>query len=169
MLRDKSYTFTQARDMLYDELRRLGTANPVISTNHPTGSHGMPIDAGRRMADEGVAIYFTLNKRSMAMACDRFDNAAANMRSLGLAIEAMRQLERHGGGTMVERAFSGFVALPTPEQPHQILGVRPDASPDEVDAAFREKAKAAHPDKGGSDAAMARLNWARDAMKGKAA
>jgi hypothetical protein len=50
----------------------------------------------------------------MTMACDRFDNAAANMRSLGLAIEAMRQLERHGGGAMMEKAFSGFVALPPP-------------------------------------------------------
>ena len=64
------------------------------------------------------------------MACDRFDNAAANMRSLGLAIEAMRQLERHGVGTMMERAFTGFVALPAPESPCDVLGLKPIASMD---------------------------------------
>jgi hypothetical protein len=62
----------------------------------------------QRRARAGVALYFTMNGRQMAMACDRFDTRAANTRSLGLAIEAMRQLERHGGGAMVERAFAGF-------------------------------------------------------------
>ena len=33
----------------------------------------------------------------MVMATDAFSNIAANVRSLGLAIEALRQLERHGG------------------------------------------------------------------------
>ena len=129
--------------MLFNELRRLGASNPIISTNHPTGSHGMPIDSGKRLDDEGVAVYFTLNKRQMTMACDRFNNATANMRSLGMAIDAMRQLERHGGGTMIERAFDGFILLAAPEQPHQILGVRPDATMQEIEAAYREKAKSA--------------------------
>lgn len=165
-LRDKTYTFTQARDLLLDELRRLGTSRPVISTNHPTGSHGLPLDLGRRTSDEGVAIYFTLNGRPMAMACDRFDNAAANMRSLGLAIEAMRQLERHGGGVMVERAFTGFVALPS-NSPWNVLGLKPGASRDEIETAYREQAKTAHPDAGGSHDQMARLNAARADLLGQ--
>jgi hypothetical protein len=67
---------------------------------------------GRQVGDLGLAIYFVLNGRPLAMACDCFDIAAANMRLPGLAIEAMRRLERHGGGAMMERAFSGFAALP---------------------------------------------------------
>lgn len=163
----KPVTFAVARDKLYEELQRLGASSPVVSTNHPTDRYGVPTESKRRVSDEGVAIYFRLKGRQMAMACDRFDNAAANMRSLGLAIEAMRQLERHGGGTMIERAFTGFVALPSQESPHDVLGVRPGASHKQIDDAFKEKARFAHPDAGGSTEAMQRLNDARAKLKGE--
>ena len=160
--RDKSISFADARDGLYDELRRLGAKLPVVSTNHPTDRYGVPTESKKRVADEGVAVYFTLGDRPMVMASDRYDNAAANMRSLALAIEAMRQLERHGGGTMMERAFSGFVALPAPASPWDVLGLNPGASEAEIEAAYRQKAKAVHPDRpGGSHEAMTRLNEAR--------
>jgi hypothetical protein len=161
--RDQLPTFASARDRLYDELQRLGATSPIISTNHPTDRYGVPTESKRRVSDEGVAIYFKLNGRPMAMACDRFDNAAANMRSLGLAIEAMRQLERHGGGTMIERAFTGFVALPS-NSAWDVLGLRPGASRDEITKAYRAKAMECHSDHGGSDEKMARLNVARDEL-----
>ncbi len=104
----------------------------------------------------------------MVMACDRFDNAAANMRSLGLAIETMRQLERHGGGTMMEKAFTGFVALPATESPWDVLGLKPGASAEEIEKAFRQKAQFAHPDAGGSTEAMQRLNEAWRKLKERA-
>ena len=155
-------TFARARDALLGELRRLGAGHIVISTNHPTDRYGVPTESKRRILDEGVVIYFSLGKRQMAMACDRFDNAAANMRSLGLAIEAMRQLERHGGGAMMERAFSGFAALPPPRSCWDILGVPVGSSRTAIEKSFRERATAMHPDRGGSNAAMAELNAARD-------
>lgn len=153
-------TFAVARDKLFDELRRLGATNPVVSTNHPTDRYGVPTESKRRIADEGVAVYFTMRGRPMVMACDRFDTAAANMRSLGLAIEALRQLDRHGGGTMLERACTGFVALPS-NSPWDVLGLKPGASRGEIEAAYRERAKTAHPDAGGSHDQMARLNSAK--------
>jgi curved DNA-binding protein CbpA len=70
---------------------------------------------------------------------------------------------------MIERAFTGFVALAAPKSPHDILGVSPGASEEEIDAAFRAKAKTAHSDLGGSDAAMAELNEARRKLKERAA
>ena len=106
--RDKFVSFADARDGLFDELRRLSATSPVVSTNHPTNRYGIPTESKKRVADEGVAVYFQLKGRPMVMASDKYDTAAANMRSLALAIEAMRQLERHGGGTMMERAFNGF-------------------------------------------------------------
>lgn len=42
-----------------------------------------------------------------------------------------------------------------------ILGVGPEASASEIRAAYREKMKRAHPDRGGSTQAAARLNAAR--------
>jgi hypothetical protein len=159
----KPPTFAQARDRLRDELSRLGCINEVISSNHPIDRYGVPRESKRRIADEGVAVYFTYLGKQMVMACDRFDDAAGNMTSLALAIEAMRQLDRHGGGQMMERAFAGFVALPSAGPPwYVVLGVRPDATADDIREAYRAKAMEKHPDKGGSHAAMAELNNARD-------
>jgi hypothetical protein len=157
-------TFAKARDLLYEELGRLGASNVVVSTNHKPDRYGVPTESKRSVDDDAVAIYFTLKARAMAMACDRFDNAAANMRSLGLAIDAMRQLERHGGGTMMERAFAGFVALPKPDGADwwEVLQVPRTVSRATIEAKFRELARARHPDRGGSDHAMAELNRARD-------
>jgi hypothetical protein len=140
----------------------LGARNIVVSSNHPVDRNGIPIEAKSRVDDPGVAVYFLHNGKPMAMARDGFNNATANMRSLGLAIEGMRQLERHGGGVMMERAFAGFVALPPPRSCWDVLGVKPRASRDEIERAFREAAKRAHPDVGGSAAAMAEINAARD-------
>lgn len=160
-------TFAKARDQLYEELRRLGATNVVVSTNHKPDRFGIPTESKRSVGDQGIAVYFMLKKRPLAMACDRYDNAAANMRSLGLAIEAMRQLERHGGGTMMERAFSGFAAIAPPswKKPwREVFGVKPDWTGD-VTALYREKARHRHPDAGGSDTMMAELNVAYEEAK----
>jgi hypothetical protein len=154
-------SFAKARDGLLDEVARLGARNVVLSSNHPLDRHGVPRE-GRRVEDEGIAIYFTLKGKALAMACDRYVSAAANMRSLALAIDAMRQLERHGGGAMIERAFSGFAALPAPGSPWEVLGIAPTKNTAAINDAYRAKARATHPDAGGSADQMARLNAARD-------
>lgn len=163
--RDKFIWFAEARDGLLDELRRLAANSPVVSANHPTDRYGVPTEWKKRVLDDGVAAYFQSSGPPMVMASDRFQSVAANLRSLALAIEAMRQLERHGGGTMMERALTGFVALLARKDPHEILGVRPEATPEEIDAAFRQKAKSAHPDAGGSAEAMQALVEARDRLR----
>jgi hypothetical protein len=77
------------------------------------------------------------------------------MRSAALGIEHLRGLERHGGAFMMERAFSGFTALPPPKGHWDTLGIAPDSQAHGVERAFRRKAMTAHPDQGGSDDAMA--------------
>ncbi len=49
--------------------------------------------------------------------------------------------------------------------PFVILGVSQDASMEEVNRAYRDKAAKAHPDVGGSHAEMVRINAARDAIR----
>ena len=66
---------------------------------------------------------------------------------------------------MVEQAFTGFLALPQPEQPWQVLGLQDShPTPDQVEDAYRRLAMQHHPDRGGTEAEMARINAARDAL-----
>lgn len=157
-------TFAKARDKLYEELERLGVSSAVISSNHPADVRGMPIESKRKVDDEGVAVYFQYKGRPMVMASDRYDTAAGNMRSIALAIDAMRQPDRHGGGTMMERAFQGFAALPSQANWRTVLGVGGNGvTRATVEKAYRDLAKTRHPDApGGSTDAMAELNAARD-------
>lgn len=165
-------TFDRARRDLLEELGRLRARNVILSTNVPLRQDGQPYAnaATARMDDPGVAVYFKLKDRQLSMARDGFVNIAANMRSLYLAIDGMRQLERHGGSYMMERAFSGFTALPPPgpiKRPwHQVLGIDPDyvkhASKADIESAFRLLSRQRHPDReGGSHDAMSELNAAR--------
>lgn len=173
----KMITFDRARGLLRDELDRLGAKAVIMSTNARLRADGeaRSDDAERRSIDPGIAVYFTLKGKPMVMAQDAFTTLAANTRSLGLAIDAIRSLERHGGGTMMERAFAGFTALPAPEGSQPKLAwwvvmnysedpaVRADLSVEEIEARFKVLAKRRHPDvDGGSSAAMAELNQARE-------
>ncbi len=75
-------TFEQARQRLSDELRLLGAKNIVISTNLELRRDGQPRAemARRKMADPGVAVYFTYRGgKQMAMARDAFENVHDNM------------------------------------------------------------------------------------------
>lgn len=173
----EAVSFDRARKGLRDELQRLGTRSVTLSSNVPLRQDGEAYAdaARRRMDDPGVAVYFLFKGKPMVMAQDAYFDVAANIRSLALAIDGMRQLERHGGGTMMERAFSGFAALPAPEgsrpkRPWWIVlnygdsdETRADLSVDEVQARFRALSKKRHPDAdGGSTEAFQELSDARD-------
>lgn len=164
-------TMARAGEQLRDELRLLGAASTVISTNVALRQDGLPYSDQRKLTDPGVAIYFQLKGKPMAMASDRYTTVGGNMRSLALAIDAMRQLERHGGGVMMERAFTGFAALPPPNQVKRAWrdvfglprGMRLDM--DAVGARYRALAKDRHPDRGGSHELMAELSAAYEDAK----
>jgi len=155
------WTFAAARDALIEEVWKHKPSSFVFSSNFQPGRNG-PSEGRRRPEDQAVAIYFRRAGKDYVMACDRYLEAEGNMRSLALALDAMRTLERHGGGVMMERAFEGFMALPAPLKPHELLGVPPDADEKTVRAAWRRKIGDAHPDQGGTGAAE--LNAARDDM-----
>jgi len=149
---------------LQNELRLMRAQNVVISSNVPLRQDGLPYasETKRRYDDPGVAVYFTLKGKALSMARDRYLTPWENIRSLILAIDAIRSIERHGGSTMMERAFSGFAAIAPPDwkKPwREVFGVQPDWRGD-ISALYREKARTRHPDAGGSDTLMAELNVA---------
>lgn len=150
-----------ARERLSAELERLRAQHMTLSTNLELRLDGQPRSGQTDPADPGAALYFQLGGKDIALACDKWDRVADNIAALAKHIEAMRGMDRWGVGS-ISQAFAGYEALPAPEQWWQVLGVSPTASRSEIQFAFRDRAKNAHPDAGGSDHAMARLNAARD-------
>ena len=87
-----------------------------------------------------------------------------NLRAIVMHIGAMRGMERWGVGT-AKQAFAGYKALPAAagEEPWwDVLRCKPDTSAELIQAHYRRLVRDAHPDTGGSEDAMARLNSARD-------
>lgn len=148
---------------LLGELQRLGARGVVVSSNLRLRNDGLPVaNQAKQLADPGIAVYFSLKGSPRALACDKWSSAAENMAAIAGHIAAIRMQERYGVGTL-EQAFAGYAALPpAAEDCWTVLGVGRDASRDQIDAAYRQKARHQHPDVGGTHEAMAALNAARD-------
>lgn len=150
---------------LFDELRLLKAHDVILSTNQPLRRDGLPYAQTRRIDDPGVAVYFQLDGRSLVMAQDRYWSMLDNMRSIALGIEGLRRMQRHGGDQMMERAFTGFQALPPPSDSKpwwDVLGVPQDCRLHDAQSAHRRLAVKHHPDAGGDTAMMAEINRAWD-------
>lgn len=167
-------SFARARDNIVREIEMLtGTrrgfghrAAIIISTDIPLRRDGLPLANQRKPDDVGVAVYFTYKKQQRCFACDRWNAVEDNMQAIAKTIEALRGIARWGTGDMLDAAFTGFTALPAPNATRdwwEVLGVARTASLDDLRAAYRRAASAAHPDRGGSNDQMARVNaaWAK--------
>lgn len=159
-------TMDQATKRALQELQRMGFERDeiVISTNIELRLDGLPKGGRSAPTDPGVCVYWRKGKQTRCMAVDRYDRVADNLGAIAATLEAMRAIERHGGAAILDRAFTGFVALAAPEQPWQVLGVSPNPTEKEVLDAHRRLAMKHHPDRGGDTDQMGRINAARDEM-----
>lgn len=155
-----------------NELEKLGIKRDdiLISTNRPTRMDGMPRGDGGEPGDPGVAVYWR-KKQDAPMQCiaiDIYHTVADNLCAVAATLEAMRAIERHGGAQVQERAYRGFTALPaqasTKRPWREVFGIAGSGNitREILDAQYRSLARVRHPDAGGSDAAMAELNVARE-------
>jgi hypothetical protein len=167
-------TVAEATRRLREELGRMGVQDDdlVLSTNLRLRLDGLPRSDQAQPVDPGAAIFWTdpWTAQPRCMAIDRYTKVEQNIAALAATIEAMRAIERHGGAVVLERAFTGFTALPAPivagmkRHWRDVLGFPQDylVHAELVKERFRSRASLAHPDKGGITADMAELNRARD-------
>lgn len=160
-------SFGRARDDVIWQLRQMSVPDweVVISSNIPLRRDGLPVANAGRLADPGIAVYFVRKKQRQVVACDKWDTVDGNMRAINITIESLRSIERAGASELLERAFTGFKALPAPGEGTsggwwQVLGVEATAPMEVVKAAYRKLAGELHPDKGGDAGAMAMVNRA---------
>ncbi len=112
--------------------------------------------------DPGIAIWFSWDGAQMCIAVDRYATPAANLQAIYHVIKARRVELRHGTLSLVRATFQGFKALPPPPHWADILQVTREASVEAIKSGYQRLAKDRHPDRGGSEGAMAELNAARD-------
>lgn len=138
-----------------DSGRPLGQV--VISSNVSLGAE--------RPLDPGVAVWFVWDGLPVCIAVDRYDTVASNLQAIHHILEARRTELRHGTLELVRASFAGFKSLPPPpgaKHWSDTLGIARSASKDEIESAYKAKAKIAHPDRGGSNETMIALTKARD-------
>ena len=152
-------TMHKATQRLLRALDLLGATDVVLSTDIPVRRDGLPYSR-MRWEDPGAAVYFRRKGRQLCMAHDVWSRPEANVNALALAIEGLRQMERHGGGAMLERAFHGFVALEAPLAWWEVLKLPRGAPKETIKARYRDLAREHHPDKGGSIDAFERVKAA---------
>jgi hypothetical protein len=155
------------------ELRLMGVDESElhISTNLVLRSDGNPRSDRGEPGDPGAAVYWTQRKKSQCMAIDIYDRVADNLAALAATLEALRAIERHGGAFVMERAFTGFAALPASiKKPwREVLQFGRSGEPlstklteDSIDAHYKRLAKVRHPEAGGKLEDFLELVEARD-------
>ncbi|MBU0749176.1 MAG: J domain-containing protein [Gammaproteobacteria bacterium] len=166
----KALTVFDGVQRVLDELQRLGVHQDdvVVSTNLQTRLDGLPRSNQARPGDPGVCVYWrkSINEPMRCMAVDRYDEVQDNLAAVAATLEAMRSIERHGGAAILDRAFTGFAALPAPVGGKRdwwtVLELQSTASQAEIREAFNRLAREHHPDRGGTDERMAEIIRARD-------
>jgi hypothetical protein len=171
--RTEDITISEATARVLAELERMGISRNdiVISTNVRTRLDGLPRSGDREPYDAGAAVYWETRKgERRVMAIDQYGKVADNLAAIAATLDAMRAIERHGGAQILDRAFTGFAALPAPDTKRtwrQVMGFdvayRPHA--DDLKQRYRELASLRHPDKGGTHEAMTELNAAFEQAK----
>jgi hypothetical protein len=166
----RALTITESVQRVLTELTRMAVDRQeiVISTNVPVRLDGLPRSGERQPNDPGAAVYWrdpfggARDAAARVMAIDQYDRVEDNLAAIAATLDAMRAIERHGGALILERAFTGFAALPAPGAKRdwwEVLGVTRSSRREDVKAAYRRLASEHHPDKpGGSHDKMAELN-----------
>lgn len=145
------HTVNEAVFEVLDELHKMGVPDfdVIVSTNVQLRRDGLPRSGQKEPEDPGVAVYFKLDGKDMVLALDKYDRVGCNLWALAKTIEAMRGIERWGGGRIMERTFTGFQRLGSPDDWRTVLSLGPDATKADAKAQYRKLAQEHHPDRGG--------------------
>lgn len=167
----KTLSVADSVGRIVSELRAMGlnVNRVIISTNVEPRLDGLP-RSGREPNDPGAAVYWESGKQKTqrCMAIDMYDRVADNLAAIAATLAAMRAIERHGGATILDRAFLGFAALPEKaSQPwRDVLGITtPTPTLETIRDRFRILAVMHHPDKGGDREKFEEIVRAREAAE----
>lgn len=167
-------SLSQAFDEVEKELERLGVDDFRYSFDAQQRKTDQRPYSRANPDDPGFVLRWKMDAANYAVACDAYSRLRDNVRAIGLYLQEKRKMEQRP----VETGESEFanarlppagedqsvVAAEAVTPAHEVLGVDPDASDDEVQEAARERLIGAHPDHGGSAAELEEVRNARETM-----
>lgn len=160
--RQVSLSVLAATQRLEEQLERLGGINPTLSTNVSLRLDGRP-RSDQEPTDVGAAVYFVFKGKATVFACDKWNRVADNIAAIAAHIDALRRVDRYGVGS-IEQALAGYKSLPADSAAdwRQVFGFPAGSVPshEALKAAYKDRARHAHPDQGGTDEAMMHINRA---------
>ena len=167
-------TIAKAVNFVLEELHRMGVPDfkVIISTDLKLRQDGLPISKQRKPEDVGAAVWWKEDGNQRVLALDKYERIADNIYAIGKTIEALRGIERWGSGEILERAFTGFDALPGPDHViarswRDVLDYYGDDLK-EAETAFRKATMKTHPDRdGGSETAFHEVTQAWEQARGE--
>lgn len=169
-----SVTFHEAVADIDSELGRIGADDWRLSTAAPhRKSDGLPY-ADSKPDDPAVVVRWSVDGAQYAVACDYYTHWRDNARAIGLYLAEKRKM----ADRPVTTGQSEFATARLPSgnedaivadsgdarQPHEVLGVDPDAPEAVVRGAARQLKKKHHPDQGGDVAEYKAVVRAAEAM-----
>ena len=138
------------------ELKKWGISDIEVSADFGRTKTGNIAQTWRGL-DPGVAIRYTWKGVEYCVQCDTYAELPQNIAAIAADLEARRAIERYGVSSP-DQLMAQFAALPAPPSWRVILGVAEATTIYHAEIAYRRLAKVRHPDNGGSDEAMQRLN-----------
>jgi len=152
-------TQSKAFSHLETQLDRLGVDKWAYDFDAPKRQKDGRPYSRRSPDDPGFVLRWEINGIDYAAACDAYDDLRANVRAIGLWFKEKRMMEGRPVAT-AEDEFANAALPPGNEEeaivvpagdekePHEILGVSPDADPVVVKGAKRQLQAKHHPDSG---------------------
>lgn len=156
---EKSWSATLSE--LAETMRKWGVTKWVVENPLPPRSRAKQYQT---LTECTVVLRYTKAGVSIQLVMDKQARAVDNFRVLYLAVEAMRMNDQRGLTDVVRQAYAQLPA-PVEQSAYSALGARPEWPMEQIEQAYRQKARQVHPDSGGSTAGMAEINAAMDAIR----
>lgn len=158
------HSVSEGRRVLADQVRLFGGKDLIISSNLELRLDGNPRSNQKQPIDRGVAVFFKRKNEDVALACDIYTTVEDNLWALCRTLDALRQIERDGSPSLINRAFKGFAALPDPNAKKwwEVLNLPETATDEEIKSAYFSLAKQYHPDRGGDPVLFDQITKAYD-------
>lgn len=121
-------------------------------------------NARQSPSEREVVLNYVKDGVDIELRIDKWPRAVDNLRALYLTVESLRLNEYRGIADVVRQAYAQLPA-PVEQSAYATIGARPEWSLEQIEAAYKARARQLHPDSGGSVVAFQELTAAMEQIR----